>query len=112
MTLHNTRSRGIAALNDFARTTLQGCRVVLTEGILALSAEDQFKVLNQVRAFEAFTPDNDPYGEHDFGAIYYEGRKIFWKWDYYDRLSLHLSPDPTSTSMTNRVLTIMLAEEY
>lgn len=66
MTLHVPRSKEIAALNDFARKTLQGCRVVMTEGILNLSAEDQFTVLNKVRQFEAFTEDNDPYGEHDF----------------------------------------------
>lgn len=66
MTLHNARSREIAALNDLARKTLQGCRVVFTPGILALEGFEQFEVLNLVREFEAFTPENDPYGEHDF----------------------------------------------
>lgn len=66
MTLHNKRSREIAALNDLARKTLRQCRVVFTEGILALSGDDQFEILNKVRNFDSFTPDNDPYGEHDF----------------------------------------------
>ncbi len=66
MTLHNRRSREIAALNDLARKTLRQCRVVFTEGILALSGDDQFEILNKVRSFDRFTPDNDPYGEHDF----------------------------------------------
>ena len=66
MTLHNTRSREIAALNDLARKTLQGCRVVLTQGILALEGFEQFEVINLVREFDTFTPENDPYGEHDF----------------------------------------------
>ena len=66
MTLHNTRSREIAALNDLARKTLQGCRVVLTQGILAFEGFEQFEVLNLVREFDTFTPENDPYGEHDF----------------------------------------------
>jgi len=66
MTLHNRRSREIAALNDLARKTLRQCRVVFTEGILALSGDDQFEILNKVRSFDSFTPDNDPYGEHDF----------------------------------------------
>ena len=66
MTLHNARSREIAALNDLARKTLQGCRVVLTQGILALEGFEQFVVLNLVREFDTFTPENDPYGEHDF----------------------------------------------
>ena len=66
MTLHDRRSREIAALNDLARKTLRQCRLVFTEGIMALSGEDQFAILNKVRSFDAFTPDNDPYGEHDF----------------------------------------------
>ena len=72
----------------------------------------QFEVLQKVRAFDAFTSDNDPYGEHDFGAFDFEGKRIFWKWDYFDKLNQYLSPDPTSINMTNRVLTVMLAEEY
>jgi hypothetical protein len=40
--------------------------VVVTEGIMAQSEADQVAILNTVRSFDAFTPDNDPYGEHDF----------------------------------------------
>ena len=100
----------IAALNDQARQTFMECRVIITEGVQAL--EDVDTVLRQVQVFEAFTPDNNPYGEHDFGAIRYQGQTIFWKIDYYD-LDLHMhSPDPSNETVTARVLTIMLAEEY
>ena len=62
--------------------------------------------------FDAFTPDNDPYGEHNFGSITLEDTTFFWKIDYYD-LDLHMhSPDPSDETVTARVLTIMLAEEY
>ena len=84
--------------------------MIITEGVQAL--EDVDTVLRQVQVFEAFTPDNNPYGEHDFGAIRYQGQTIFWKIDYYD-LDLHMhSPDPSDKTVTARVLTIMLAEEY
>jgi hypothetical protein len=66
MTTKDTRSYVIAALNDWARTTFTGCRVVLTEGIQALPDTDRLDILQQVRSFDAFTPDNDPWGEHDF----------------------------------------------
>jgi hypothetical protein len=69
-------------------------------------------LLDQVRWYNAFTPDFDPYGEHDFGSFRYAGETIFWKIDYYDLdLQMH-SPDPSDLAVTARVLTIMLAEEY
>ena len=100
----------IAALNDQARQTFMEYRVIITAGVQALGNVDA--VLRQVQVFEAFTPGNDPYGEHDFGSITLEGTAIFWKIDYYD-LDLHMhSPDPSDETVTARVLTIMLAEEY
>ena len=100
----------ITALNDQARQTFKECRVIITAGVQALGNVDA--VLRQVQVFEAFTPDNDPYGEHDFGQITLEGTTFFWKINYYD-LGLHMhSPDPSDETVTARVLTIMLAEEY
>ena len=65
----------IAALNDQARQTFKECRVVITQGVQGL--KDVPDLLDQVRMFDAFTPDNDPYGEHDFGAIRYQGQRYF-----------------------------------
>ena len=100
----------IAALNDHARQTFRECRVIVTEGVQAL--EDVDVILRQVQLFDAFTPINDPFLEHDFGSIQLAENTIFWKIDYYD-LDLHMhSPDPSDETVTARVLTIMLAEEY
>ena len=100
----------IRALNDHARHSFTGCRVVVTQGIQAL--DNVPDLLDQVRWYDAFTPDNDPYGEHDFGAFYWGEAQVFWKWDYYDLdLTMH-SPDPSDPTVTLRVLTVMLAEEY
>ncbi len=99
----------IRALNDQARTTLTGCRVLITEGVARLG--NTRTILARVRRFDAFTPDNDPYGEHDFGAFEYAGQQVFWKIDTYDLDLAMMSPDPSDTAVTARVLTIMLAEE-
>jgi Protein of unknown function (DUF3768) len=41
-----------------------------------------------------------------------EGERLFFKIDYYDQsLSAH-SRDPSDETVTKRVLTIMLSEEY
>ena len=100
----------IAALNDAARTSFIGCRVVITEGISDM--DDLDGLYAKVRLFDEFTERNDPYGEHDFGAVEHEGQTVFWKFDYYDVDLLIHSPDPSDPAVTCRVLTIMLAEEY
>jgi hypothetical protein len=58
---------------------------------------------------DAFTPDSDPYGEHNFGSFEHNGIRVFWKIDYYDRNLEYGSEDPSDPAQTTRVLTIMLA---
>ena len=66
----------------------------------------------KVQEFDNFTEDNDPYHEHDFGAINFKNETYFWKIDYYDLDYLCLSPDISDENVTNRVLTIMRGDEY
>ena len=100
----------IAALNDHVRRSFKGCRVVITQGVQGL--DNLPRLLDQVRGFDAFTPGNDPYGEHDFGSFIHDDITVFWKIDTYDvDLQMH-SPDPGDPTVTERMLTIMLAEEY
>lgn len=121
-----SRSERIARLNDRARQAIGlACVAVATEGFKALPEADQSRVRELVETFETFTPDNDPYGERDFGAIYrdFDGcwttsrpvrpaETVFWKIDAYDRDLRFGSEDPTNPAITRRVLTIMLASEY
>ena len=65
-----------------------------------------------VRNYNDFSNDNDPYGEHDFGDFIHESIKYFWKIDYYNLNYSGLSEDISNPELTNRVLTIFLAEEY
>ena len=103
----------IAALNDKFRKTFTGGQVLLTAGIDSLPTDDVANILQLVQNFTDFTPDNDPYGEHDFGSFVYNGNKIFWKIDYYDRFNTcYASENPADATITKRILTIMLAEEY
>src|ERR1700722_12034124 len=89
-----------------------GGTVVITVGVEALPSNQRRSILAKVRAFDAFTEDNDPHEEHDFGVVEHGGVRCFWKIDYYDREMEMLSPDPADPSVTTRVLTIMLADEY
>ena len=102
----------IAAQNDDFRKHLSKGTLVLTEGIRNNTPEDIVEIITKVRTFDTFDENNDPYNEHDFGAFDYKGQRIFWKIDYYDRKFLYLSPDVSNPKLTNRVMTIMYAEEY
>ncbi|MFD1510431.1 DUF3768 domain-containing protein [Lacimonas salitolerans] len=61
----------IRALNDRARQSFTGCRVLITRGIAALGEAAVGEILAAVRSFDQFTADNDPYSEHDFGSFHW-----------------------------------------
>jgi hypothetical protein len=102
----------IRALNDRARQSFTCCRVAVTRGIAALGHDAVYAVFDLIKAYDDFTPDNDPYGEHDFGSFYWGEHQIFWKFDYFDLDYTMHSPDPADETVTARVLTVMLAKEY
>jgi hypothetical protein len=113
MTAENALSRDrIRALNDAVRRSFLGGTVVVTPGFNSLSADRRLSILARIRAFDAFNEDNDPHGEHDFGLIDGGDVRVFWKIDYYDHEMELMSPDPADPSVTTRVLTVMLVEEY
>jgi hypothetical protein len=112
MTTDHTTAK-IAELNDLCRKAMGiAGRAVQTAGISSLPPEDQSAIREKVENFDAFTPDNDPHKEHDFGAFEHNGQRIFWKIDYYDTTMTKGSEDPSDPRQTVRVLTIMLASEY
>jgi hypothetical protein len=107
------RTAKIAALNDALRRTRRGGHLMATSGVLALGGPVELdEIFATVGAFDDFSKDNDPHGERDFGAFEYGGKRLFWKIDYYDRDLIYGSPDPADPTVTARVLTVMLAEDY
>ena len=119
----------IARLNDLARKAMGvACTVVATVGFRSLPDTDKSCVRELIETFDAFTDDNDPHGERDFGCVYQladgrwtterprvredERERVFWKLDYYDRELQFASEDAANPAVTRRVLTIMLADEY
>jgi hypothetical protein len=102
----------IRALNDELRRNLPNCHAVMTTGIAALGHEAVERIVKTIAVYDDFCQANDPYGEHDFGSFEADGNVIFFKIDYYDKALTAHSPDPSDPSVTERVITIMLAEEY
>lgn len=111
----------IAEQNDrFRRTwgadfTVPG-QIVMTRGVADLSPAAKAIIMQRVQGFDVFTEDNDPYGDHSFGAFQFEiggnSYHLFWKIDLYDTDYSMGSDDPGNTTVTRRVLTIMHASEY
>jgi hypothetical protein len=108
----NPTTERIRALNDELRRNLPNGHAVITVGVAALGPEAVARIIKTISVYDKFCHANDPYGEHDFGALEVDGQVIFFKIDYYDPSFTYHSDDPEDPSITHRVITIMLAEEY
>ena len=102
----------IRELNDQLRQNFADGVAVMTPGIAALGPEAVERIVKTIAVFDDFCHANDPHEEHDFGAFEADGHRIFFKIDYYDTALTCHSPDPADPAVTQRVITIMLAEEY
>ncbi|MGH3515636.1 MAG: DUF3768 domain-containing protein [Pseudonocardiaceae bacterium] len=102
----------IRALNDDLRRNLTSGGAIITLGIAALGQDAVDRIVKTIAVYDDFCHANDPYDKHDFGSFEAEGQTIFFKIDYYDRSLTHHSPNPADPAVTERVITIMLADEY
>jgi Protein of unknown function (DUF3768) len=99
----------IRALNDELRQRLTGGMAVITTGVAALGLEAVARIVKTIEVYDDFCHANDPHEEHDFGAFDADGKRIFFKIDLYEEPEVK---SPNGDPVVNRVLTIMLAEEY
>ena len=104
MTIKET-SAEIAKLNDEFRKVET---FYITQGLFL--TKDISGLVQAIRDYTDFTEDSDPYGEHDFGSLDWDGEKVFWKIDYYDQKLMNWF-DPLDPRC-KRKLVIMLASEY
>ena len=71
-----------AQLNDEFRSNpgkFSKNKVVMSLSVSALDPVDIASLMQQVSTFSEFSEDNDPFDEHDFGAIDFVNTKYFWK---------------------------------
>jgi hypothetical protein len=108
----NLTTERIRAFNDELRRNLASGHAVMTAGVAALGPEAVARIVKTIAVYDDFCQANDPYGELDFGSFEADGQRIFFKIDYLDKALTAHSPDPSDPSVTERVITIMLAEEY
>ena len=104
----------ITELNDHFRITLDQRlgTVMLTDAVTTRHFTVQMSVMEAVKTFNAFTQDNDPRGEHDFGEFEVGGERYCWKIDYCDPALHFCSEEPADPNSKIRLLTIMFSDEY
>ena len=121
-------TRHTQRLNDLARTRPETVNATwnITRGVSRLLtgenppanqpeayAPERLAALRDVPAlFKDWDSGNDPYGEHDFGALELFGERLFFKIDYYQPENDTLAPVPSNIDLCRRVLTVMRADEY
>ena len=114
---NTSRTATIARLNDDARLGLdRRARVLFTSNCLetfrisqeAHPAIIQAQLLAAFRRCE-FAADSPA---HDFASILFRERKVWMNIDYYDLDCEYGSEDPADASITTRVVTILLPEDY
>lgn len=102
----------IRYFNDELRQNLTSGSAFMTTGVAALGPDLAERIFDAITAYDDFCKDSDPYREHDFGSVKIDGHTILFKVDYFSNDMIQGSPDPSDPSVTKRILTIMLAEEY
>lgn len=102
----------IAEAKERFRQSFVGGPVLVTHHVENLEAEVRSRVLEAVRQFSDFKPDNDRHQERDFGSVAIDGETYFWKIDLYDESYERGSPCPADPSVTRRVLTVMHIHEW
>lgn len=111
-TIDAGRAAAIAARNDALRRDRLGGHVVMTAAVVALPSDVLHAAILALRRFDAFTPDNDPYGEHDFGAFEHAGERFLFKIDTFADHTLTEGAEDALAPDAVRVLTLMLASDY
>ena len=111
------RSETIALLNDRARIGLdRAARITFTRNCLATFCDPDTigiaVIQSQLLAAFRDCAFSDDSPERDFAVIEFRGRKVWLKIDYYDRELCYGSDDPADASVTTRVVTILLPEDY
>ncbi|AUR22549.1 DUF3768 domain-containing protein [Phaeobacter inhibens] len=115
------RAKMIAEQNDRFRMTwgadftIAG-QIVMTQAVAALSPAWIARMMQAIQHFDEFTEDNDPYGDHCFGAVEItigdETKTIWFKIDLYDWNLEYGAEDPTDLEKTKRVMTVLFPSDY
>jgi hypothetical protein len=109
----NDAFRRLACLGVEPDQPIQG-RMHVTRSLMEAGDGFMAEAVKATGEFEAFEPENDPEGWHDFGAVTIRGETVFWKIDMFEADSdfRYGAEAPDNPETTMRVLTIMMAPDW
>ena len=92
--------------NDDLRRTCIGDQLRISPGVRQLRPAIVADALMQMRMFDEFTPQNDPYEHHDFGTFETAGHTFFFM------IEQTLAESGTARDRAKKVCKLMLSDEY
>lgn len=111
--LSSDRSERIRVLNrKYRKLVPLSPDLMITSSVQNVLGDFLSELFIAIRDFDDFNEGNDPHGEEDFGSVTVRKREFWWKIDYYDKNLEWGSSDPSDPSVTRRVMTVFLPEEY
>jgi hypothetical protein len=104
----------VRELNDELRTKggARNGKIIFTGALGQDSVEKRLIVYRAARAFNTFTEQNDPHGEHDFGRFNVGDEEFMFKFDYFALDEMFGSEHPEDPNATIRIMSIFYASDY
>lgn len=87
-------------------------KLVMTQGVTAERPAFHMVMLERVALFDGFNFDNDPHGWHEFGEVFVNDTRVWFKIDLYDEVYKMGSETPHEPERTRRVMTLLFPDEY
>lgn len=78
------KAERIRLLNDALRQDGEGGQIMITAGVRDRGPAFVLRAMAAIARFDAFDTGNDPYHEHDFGALTVDDERLFFKIDGVD----------------------------
>ena len=103
------QTKALARGNDFFRKDFKQEKIVFSEGVN--NSADRNAIIEACKNFSSFHEEDDTNNEHAFGAFDIQGVTYYFKIEYWDK-EFEFTADPYETSIFNRILTLMKADEY
>jgi hypothetical protein len=105
------RKAQVRQFNDSFRAAITNDGIMLSEGVKELPIDVRAMAIRKVATFDAFSADNDPHGEHDFGGFDLAGKRFFWQLTRDNKLKPELRDDMGDATGTGQILAIRLSGE-